>query len=72
MLTSYYNTKNFSNNLLAYERGIARLHNVFLVQHVFLLLLLDHDLLLEFLQSEALIRVGPECDQFDTAESTHS
>lgn len=65
-------TKNFNNNLLAYESGFARLHNVFLVQHVLLLLLLDHDLLLEFLQSEALIRVGPECDQFYTTKSTHS
>jgi len=71
-LNVHYDIKNFSDNLLAYKRRIARLHNVLLVQHVFLLLLLDHDLLLEFLQSKALIRVRLECDQFDTAESTHS
>jgi len=57
---------------LAYEGRIAGLHNVFFVQHVFLLLLFDHDLLLEFFQSEALVRVRSERDQLDSSESTHS
>jgi len=57
---------------LAYEWRIAGLHNVFLVQHVFLLLLFDHDLLLKFFQSEALVRVRSERDQLNSSESTHS
>lgn len=64
--------ENLRDDLLAYERRIARLHNVLLVQHVLLLLLLDHGLLLEFLQRKALLGVGPQRDQLDSAEATHS